>query len=70
MGKFTCSTAFSRSLMVKANRPHRAAQKYADGKSLPPDSVIGVENISARRWLYVVGHGGSVRRIKSMEAGE
>ena len=70
MSKFTVSTAAGGSLVVKANRPSIAAQKYADGKELPPDSVLTVENRQARRWLYVVGHGGTVRRIKSQEAGE
>ena len=70
MGKFTVSLQGGELLVVRANRPQRAAQKYADGKSLPPDSVIDVENQAARRWHYVVGHQGTVRRIKSQEAGE
>ena len=68
MSKFTVWTYVGGALVVKANRPSVAAQKFADGKELPPDTRLTVENIAERRWHYVVGHDGKVRRIKSMEA--
>ena len=52
-------------LMVKANRPGRAAQKYADGFALPPGGTIQVENHAGRVWHYRVGEHHSVTRISS-----